>query len=94
MSNMLHSHIFVDAVSAFYSVLRSLALPGPNSDFEIAAVAAAMGLEEGALHELYDFIGECAFNEADARKALTALITEPHGDTWFGVEGRRECVRT
>jgi len=80
--------IFVDAVAAFYSVLRPLLVGFSGSDVELVTFLHRVGIPPEALAELVIFIRDFNSVLAQARvpEDLAALITDWHVGDWFTVD--------
>ena len=92
--SLCHSDILVDAVAAFYSVMRALAIPGVRSDESVAFLAKHVALGAEVMEELYAAIAETAFDDAAVPDELSLLISESHSCTWFGIDGSSSYVMT
>ncbi len=87
--------LFVDAISAFYSVLRQFIFNMGSTDEDIAKLFAKFDLPPAAIHELYATIdGGPIFDQIDVSPHLKALLTELHHNAWFCTEGVEDVAET
>ena len=81
--------LFLDCVSAFYSVIRQLAVKVPHKESEIEHIIDGLRLSEQAKEEVRKRIGDKqnALDRYECTQHEEAIIAEAHQDTWFATAG-------
>ena len=76
--------VLFDVQSAFYSVLRHLAVGRTCSDADITLIVRDLGLSPSAASELRALLHQaCAAQEAGVPEHLCSLLAALHSNTWF-----------
>lgn len=92
---MSHAVLFVDMASAFYTVIRQLAMPLDSSDEHMAWLFAQLKLPADALQELERQLAEkSVIEKAEVGEHLAEMVTEAHSGTYFCMDGFEEVVQT
>ena len=87
--------VFVDVVSAFYTVLRQLAFRVDCSDEAVASLLASLNLPPASMGRLRDRLQERpALETAGVSPHVAGVIAEGLTGTWFGTDGLREVAAT
>ena len=87
--------VFVDVVSAFYTVLRQLAFRVDCSDEAVASLLRTLGLPPASMDRLRRRLEERpSLEAAGVSQHVVGIIAEGLTGTWFGTEGLREVAAT
>ncbi len=87
--------LFVDAVSAFYSVVRGLVMDLDVSDGAIAYLFSSLSMPPAAIHELAAKLQEQPILAGlDVHPHLHRQVAEMHQNTWFSVQGIQPIAQT
>ena len=86
--NVSGGGIYVDIVSAFYSIVREYILPCSSSDDAIAHMFMTLGLDHSTIYELADLLAEpTAFSQAGIPDLLSYAISTHFEATYFDMTG-------
>ncbi len=87
--------LFVDAVSAFYSVVRGLVMDLDVSDEAIAYLFKSLSMPPAAIQELSVKLQEASIlSGLDLHPHLHSQVAEMHQNTWFSVQGIQPIAQT
>ena len=79
--------LFCDITSAFYRLLRQIAVGANTSDEDVAAILKRLGLKEDVMETLHSALqGHTAYDELGATGSQKALLAESLQGTWFRME--------
>ena len=89
-------HIYVDVISAFDSVVRSLVLPTPPlTDELVVSSCAKMRLPSETFSRLCRLLeSECVASKLGVEAGVSHLLAESHMNTWFSTQGLTDVVST
>ena len=86
--------LFCDVASAFYKVLRELAIGATCSDADLAGIVSRLGLEPEVMAELRKALnGKTVYQEMGATQQQQMLLHESLQQTWFTSDGQT-CIQT
>ena len=87
--NLSSTVVFLDLVTAFASMRRSIAVPGENgTDLEWQKHLQEAGFDAEEAQAITALACDvAAWNNAGAHEHTISLLTEAHAGTWFSVEG-------
>ena len=88
------SEIFIDAVSAFQSVVRALAIGDFNRDEAVAKIFEALNMSPDDFRAFAAELQSCALEDALVPEEMRVLVSESHHQTWFSLEGLEEITET
>merc|ERR1712194_435856 len=86
--------IFIDVVSAFYSVMREVVMEIPSTSQEgLQKLCEKLKLPKSSCDALLArLVGESTFAAAEVPKDLERMVAESHVSTWFSTNGLRDLV--
>ena len=88
--------IFMDVISAFYSMLREILFGWNGTDEELIARLAGHGVTDISIHQIMNYLASerSVLSEAGATPAEHAMIEELHSGAWFSIENVETLVTT
>ena len=88
--------IFMDAISALYSMLREILFGRNGSDEERITRLTAHGITDISIHQIMEYLAsnKSVLSEAGATPAEHAMIEELHSGAWFSIENVETLATT
>ena len=87
--------VFADIASAFYTVIREVALGASTTDLDIAQVVKRLGLGPEVMPRLHRALqGDSCYAQLGATTACQSFLQQSLEHTWFGVNGQHFVATT